>query len=431
MSWQVAILVVALWALSGLLRHKSARLRYSLWMLVPLRLVLPPTLALATGWAWWVLPAQEALPLTVTPPREARSFEAPEVTLPSMREAKRVESFGPLPPQGWEAEQPVASTLPPVIAMTPIPARAWPWRTWLLAMWSLGTLFMSIRFVRGLRQVRQLVRSSTPLTDVGLNQLLDHCRQRVGVGSAVRLHESPLVETPLLIGYWRPMILVPSQIQEQLSPPEIESVLIHELHHVKRHDAVVSLFQAVLKAVYFFHPGVWLADRLLRRLREEACDEATVSLLSGQRRNYGSAILKLAEQSLRPAPPLAIGVVDSGSHITHRMRRILDPKLPTGRTLSWSALALVIAVGATLLPAGPRTEVLEHNSPEADAGIKPVEFRIVPETLPEDDKQVQWLPIRKQAAPQADKKLGLPHTREVGGRTEAAVWDVAEHCLPG
>ena len=230
---------------------------------------------------------------------------------------------------------------------------------------------MTVRLIRGLSQALHLTRSSTLIHDPGLNQLLLDCCQRVGVRTSIRLQESSLVDTPLLIGIWRPTILVPFKIQEHLSLAELESVLIHELHHVRRRDAAVSLLQAVLKAVYFFHPGVWVADRWLRRLREEACDEATVGVLDGNRRNYSSAILKLAEQTLRPAPPLAIGVVDSGSHITHRMRRILDPKLPTGQKLSWSALAFVLIAAATLLPAGPQQKV-SAQKPEPQATVRGV-----------------------------------------------------------
>ena len=62
MAWQVTVLIVAVAALTWLLRGRSARLRYALWLLVPIRLLLPPTLALATGWGWWLLPLSELRP---------------------------------------------------------------------------------------------------------------------------------------------------------------------------------------------------------------------------------------------------------------------------------------------------------------------------------------------------------------------------------
>ena len=420
MSWQVAVLVAALFALGWMLQRQSARLRYSLWSLVLLRLVLPPTLALATGWAWWILPVQE---VPRTPLVEARS---PEPSTPSHLVYPYRQ--GPSPFESAPSSRPIEPSTPSTAQQSSPP---WPWKAWLLCGWLLGSTVMAVRLLRGLLQVRQLVRSSISLEESELNQLLRDCCRRVGVPDVPRLHESALIETPLLIGYWQPTILVPLRIQEQLSPAELETVLFHELHHIHRHDAAVSLLQAALKAIYFFHPAVWLADRWLRRLREEACDEATVSVLAGHRRDYGSAILKLAELTLQPASPLAIGVVETGSHITQRMRRILDPQLPTGRTLSWSALALVVMAAATLLPAGPRQKVLTQDPQEADAGIKPVEFRIVPATLPQDEASIRWLPIRQQ--PVSKKDSGIPpniaHARPVEGRWEAPVWDLPEHAL--
>ncbi|MFO1007374.1 MAG: carboxypeptidase regulatory-like domain-containing protein [Planctomycetaceae bacterium] len=427
MSWQVIVLVAVLCLLSWALRRHSARLRYVLWSLVTVRLILPPTLALATGWAWWVLPAEEVsrVPNVVGTYNPVTAWQRP-----LSPDRDRSESDAPTPVGQAHSATPLI-TQPSVPPSVSTQVATWTWRMWLFAGWCLGVVIMLGRLLIGQRLVKGLVGRSVPIEDSALVQLLAQCRQRVGVRASVRFHQSTEVETPLLIGVRRPAILVPPGIQQNLTPAELETVLIHELQHVRRHDALSSLLQAVLKAVYFFHPAVWLADRWLRRLREEACDEATIGVLAGNRRDYGTAILKLAEQSLRPASPMAIGVVDSGSHITQRMRRILDPRLPTGRTLSWSALALVLVAAATLLPAGPRQKITTQSPEEADAGIKPIEFRILPETLPEDNTLVRWMPIHNPPAKSVNGGLNIKvkHTRQVQGRWEAATWDTPEHAL--
>ena len=427
MSWQVVILVTALLILGWVLRRRSAKLRYMLWSLVPVRLILPPTLALATGWAWWVLPARE-VPRTPAVITHTENNSKPQRPVPPSEMVPKY--AGPL--ADIQTQSVVPSFTPPMQPpLASVSTAKWPLRTWIFAGWLVGVGVMLARLLIGQRQVRQLIHRSTSIDDTALNQLLAECRQRVGVRTSIRIHQSAEVETPLLVGVWQPVIIVPPEIQQNLTHAELETVLIHELQHVRRLDVLSSILQAVLKALYFFHPGVWLADRWLRRLREEACDEATVGLLEGNRRNYGSAILKLAEQTLRPAPPMAIGVVESGSHITHRMRRILDPKLPTGRTLSWSALALVLIAAATLLPAGPRQKVTMQSPEEADAGVKPIEFRILPGTLPEDNTLVRWMPIHNPPAKSVNGGLhvGVKQTRQVQGRWEAAAWDTPEHAL--
>lgn len=380
MSWQVVILVTVLLVLGWLLRRHSAKLRYLLWSLVPVRLILPPTLALATGWAWWVLPARE-VPRPPDVITHTENSSKPQRPIPPSEMVP--EYVGPL---ADVQTLPVAESHTPSLSspLAPVPSSNWPVRTWLLAGWLAGVGVMLARLVIGQRQVRQLIHRSTPMNETTLNQMLAECRERVGVRASIRIHQSAEVETPLLVGAWQPVILLPPEIQQNLTHAELETVLIHELQHVRRLDVLSSVLQAVLKALYFFHPGVWLADRWLRRLREEACDEATVGLLEGNRRNYGSAILKLAERTLRPAPPMTIGVVEKGSHITQRMRRILDPRLPTGRTLSWSAMAVVLVAAATLLPAGPRQKIATQ-SPELAEAILPPASK--PNALTEAEKQ--------------------------------------------
>ena len=177
----------------------------------------------------------------------------------------------------------------------------------------------------------------------------------------------------MLIGYWRPTIILPTGLEKQLSGQELEAVLVHELQHVARHDAVVHLMQSLLGVVYFFHPLVWLANRRLNALREDACDEATVAVLEGQRRNYGAGIVKVAELMVGSAPRMSLGIVESGSQIKRRLRRILDPRLPVGRRLSWSAFALLVVLAAVMLPvaARPRESVSQEPSKPNAAAAKP------------------------------------------------------------
>ena len=123
---------------------------------------------------------------------------------------------------------------------------------------------------------------------------------------------------------------------------------------MKRCDGAVNLVQGLLGAVYFFHPLVWWANRRIRQLREDACDERTVAALGGRRKPYGEAIFKVAEILGYAAPPLALGVLDSKAPLKQRLTRILDPGLPAARTLGWRPALAVIAAGAILIPSGAR-----------------------------------------------------------------------------
>ena len=142
-----------------------------------------------------------------------------------------------------------------------------------------------------------------------------------------------------------------------LSASEMRTVLLHELGHIKRRDGLASLLQAVVSVLYFFHPLLWWANRQLNASREEACDELTVQALDGRRRDYGSALLKVAEILGYAAPPLALGVLDSASPAKHRIRRILDPDLPAGR-VAVTEWCLLLTVAIVLVPGGTRPAAL-------------------------------------------------------------------------
>ncbi len=176
----------------------------------------------------------------------------------------------------------------------------------------------------------------------------------MGIGRAVRLRQLVDAGVPMLIGLVRPTIVLPTGLDKRLTSRELEAVLVHELQHVARHDAIVHLVQSLLAVVYFFHPLVWLTNRFLNALREDACDEATVAVLEGQRRDYGAGIVKIAELMSGPTPSMSLGIVESGGQVKRRLGRILDPRLPVGRRLSWSTFALLLLLAAVVLPVAAR-----------------------------------------------------------------------------
>jgi hypothetical protein len=205
-------------------------------------------------------------------------------------------------------------------------------------------------------RVRKWVREAEPIDDPELYSLLEDCRERLGCRWLVELRNSESCTTPVVVGVRRPVILLPKQVLARLNSAEMRAVLMHELNHINRGDAIVNLLQGILGALYFFHPLVWWANAALRCLREEACDELTIAALDGERRAYGEALVKVTEIFGYASPPLALGVMESKSPARARLGRILDPHLPQGATFSWRTAAVVLLLAAVLLPgAGGRT----------------------------------------------------------------------------
>ncbi|MGE5193929.1 MAG: M56 family metallopeptidase, partial [Deltaproteobacteria bacterium] len=379
MAWQVALLVLILAALTRIWRRKSAVLLHTLWLLVLVRLVLPPSFAFPTGWAFWLLPAAgESRPLPgeaprrITPtkspvmPRDAASTIPSGAATPASRETEAAshaadpsDRAAPLVAEKDSAAEPqpspeAAAPAEPALAAPPRAVRSW--SSPLLLAWGgvAGTL-LGLLFWGSVR-VRRWVREAEPIDDPELYSLLEDCRERLMIRRLVELRNSEACTTPVVVGFRRPVILLPKEVLVRLNAAELRAVLMHELNHIARGDAIVNLLQGVLGALYFFHPLVWWASAALRRLREEACDELTVAALDGERRTYGEALIKVTEIFGYASPPLAIGILESNSPARSRLGRILDPHLPQGATLSWRTAAAVLLLAAVLLPgAGGRT----------------------------------------------------------------------------
>jgi len=346
MAWQVAVLVILLAVVSGFLRRRSATFLYALWLLILVRLLFPPGFALPTGWGWWLRPGRVAVAPAGRPAALAPGEPRGQVDRLDHR-------FGQGRPT--RSDEPSAASARST-ATAPSVERPRPLSLSLLLM--IGWLgIVAARCVMLLAagvHVRVWVSRARPITDPSLLGLLEQAGRRVGVRRPVGLRNSEACATPLVVGVWRPVVLLPSAVLRRLDGDQLRAVLIHEMYHVKRWDGAVNLLQGVLGAVYFFHPLVWWANRRIRQLREDACDERTVAALEGRRKPYGEALFKVAEILGYAAPPLALGVLDSSAPLKQRLRRILDPHLPTAGRLGWASGLTVLAAGAILIPTGAR-----------------------------------------------------------------------------
>jgi len=115
-------------------------------------------------------------------------------------------------------------------------------------------------------QTRRLRRSGSAAPTHWRDRLTTLARQ-VGLDWAVALRESSCVSVPTVVGWWRPVLLVPVGFLSGLPPAQVEAVLLHELAHIRRHDVLVARLQAVCETLLFFHPATWWISRRVRRTR--------------------------------------------------------------------------------------------------------------------------------------------------------------------
>lgn len=323
---QSTVLIAVVAGLDRLLRRRApAALRSALWLLVLVKLALPPSLALPTGVGYW-------LKRPAPPAPAPAAVGAPAVFL---------ESAG--------------ASLPPPALGTPPPRPAPRLRAeaWLLLGWAAGALVLAgVTLVQWLR-VRRLARGARPAAPE-LAARLECAARRLGLRRVVRLRLADSPHGPLVFGLFRPVILLPERLAAGLATDQLDDVLLHELAHVRRGDLWTGHAQALLQCLWWWHPLVWLAGRRLDRAREEAADEAVLAALDREPPRYAETLVAVARLvTARPGLTLGfLGILERRSALRRRVERLLDGPAPR-RRLGWGAALLLAAFAAAALPMAP------------------------------------------------------------------------------
>jgi beta-lactamase regulating signal transducer with metallopeptidase domain len=187
--------------------------------------------------------------------------------------------------------------------------------------WFAGAAACSLRLLMGFISAAALRRSRHAPVLTEWQQTLDRLIERMHVSRSVRLLATDRVDTPLVIGWLRPVILAPVGVLSGLAPEQVEALLAHELAHVRRHDYLVNILQGIAESLLFYHPAVWWISNQIRAEREHCCDDLAVAA-SGDVLVYARALAEL--ESMRPAHFKAALSANDGS-LLRRIQRLADP----------------------------------------------------------------------------------------------------------
>jgi beta-lactamase regulating signal transducer with metallopeptidase domain len=269
-------------------------------------------------------------------------------------------------------------------------------------VWLAGVVLLSIRLVAACVAVERLKRA-TRQVDAAVVSRVQRLARRFGIARPVSVFESTLVHVPTVVGYVRPVILLPASVITGLAPAYLDAVLAHELAHVCRHDYLVNALQSLVETLLFYHPVVWWCSRQIRIEREHCCDDMVVEA-GGDRVRYATALAQLEE--LRGLQPM-LSLNASGGRLVDRIRRLLGES-PTKerRSTTWTIAAALAVVTAIVVTPGRNVDASELMVPVQSGSpeLKPLQvvvFAQQPEAQPRPQPapRVQTQP-RAQARPQ-------------------------------
>jgi uncharacterized protein (TIGR03435 family) len=305
--WQSTLFALVAGLLAVLFRKNRANIRYALWLSASLKFLLPFSVLISVGSRLeWVITddslaariATPAISYTVEQMTQPFSTVLPSADVPSQTDSLRIADWLPLI---------------------------------LLGMWACG--FASIARLRlyGWRRVRLAVRSGTPLEIPGIT---------------VRIRSCPGLLEPGVVGFLRPLLLLPVGITSLLDRRQLEAVLAHELCHIRRRDNLTAALHMIVEAIFWFHPLVWWMGSRLVDERERACDEEVLRL-GNEPRVYAEGILNVC-RFYRASPLVCMPGVTS-SNLNKRVEEIMRNRV--SEKLSFSRTMLLVVGGVTAMAA--------------------------------------------------------------------------------
>lgn len=335
-SIHLAVLFIGIAALVWLLNKRSAHLRYLLWLIVLIKCLIPPLLTVPVA----VLPQPREI-VSPAPLPQTEAIEETTVTyLPPAR---------PQPVYQYAETEPVDSVSEPAAANEP-PAPLFTVQRAAI-LWIFGSiLYLAWVLIRAVRFQLRLRRQRIRPAD-SIKKEITELAGQFWPGLKVRSFLLEGIGQPFVWGLWRGTIYLPANFAHSTKDKQRHAILLHEMAHVARADAFVNLIQIIAQGLYWFHPLVWIANRMIRAEREKCCDETAIAKLKTTPKEYGGAIVEVltAEYQNRMAIP-SLAVAGPAKNIEDRLKTIMNPKRKFYTRPTFIAFMMILLLASIIIP---------------------------------------------------------------------------------
>ncbi len=235
---------------------------------------------------------------------------------------------------------------------------------WIALFWLVGSLCLATRLGLGLWQIRQLKSYRQALPQVWQQKGLS-LQQQLGIRQRVAYGFSDRLDSPLTLGWLKPLILLPASLLMAMPAAHLECILVHELAHIRRRDYLWNLMQSLAEVVLFYHPAYWYIASVLEQERELACDAITLQV-TGRPLVYAQALLQVA--SLQASFSRLVLSVKGRSGFAERIKRMVSPHSkkksvqPLPFLLSFCLMAILLFAFTQQSPVEEPVEQISENA---------------------------------------------------------------------
>jgi bla regulator protein BlaR1 len=226
---------------------------------------------------------------------------------------------------------------------------------WIVLWWSLVVTLLSLRLGMGLLWLRGYYEGKRGIENHFWQNKLDHISQQFGIHKRVLLRVVDDIESPVTIGFFRPMVLIPASLITGMPTELLEALIAHEVAHISRFDYAINLLQNLIEMLLFFHPAVWWISKKIRIERENIADDLAARNL-GEPRRLALALQELDKFQLL-TPQLAQAA--HGGNLMFRIKRLIRPEV---KSSYWkTAVIIILAVFVIWLIAVAKVAMTFYN----------------------------------------------------------------------
>ena len=209
--------------------------------------------------------------------------------------------------------------------------------------WLLGIVLMALRFMGSCYVLHRLRRVGVSPVPIHWQTRMNALSSQLGISRKVVLSFSEIIQEPLTLGHFKPIILIPVAMLGQMSPDQVEALLLHELAHIRRYDFLVNLLQSWVEILFFFHPAIWWISAQIRDAREACCDDEAVAVCQDPLL-YAQSLTQVSSFQVSPKNRLIMSIQGNPGRLTSRIYRILghpQRQRPWGKSLTLLLLGVV------------------------------------------------------------------------------------------
>jgi len=193
---------------------------------------------------------------------------------------------------------------------------------YIITAYCAGLIFMLLRFGINVWRTRSMTLNAIPHPSAHWDNFIDTWSIHLGINKQVKLLLSADINVPVMLGWLKPVILIPVATISNLSTEQTEAIIMHELAHIRRHDYLLNIIQTTIETILFFNPFVWLTSRIVRTEREHCCDDIVVECAADPM-HYARALTLLEEDRINS---LALAATGNRNQLLNRIKRIMEMK---------------------------------------------------------------------------------------------------------